>query len=148
MSSSKEYMKAYRERNKEKLHRQRAEYYANNKDREIMQMRKWKSDNSEYVLEYARQYALDNPEKRNALEMKRHAKKVSASILEGDEWNDFFIQEIYALRKTRTVATGLEYHVDHIIPLQGKLVSGLHVWNNLQLLPASINYSKNNSFKI
>ena len=148
MSSSKEYMKEYRERNKEKLRQQRAEYYANNKEQELINMRKWKKDNAEYVLEYAKQYALDNPEKRNALEMKRHSKKVSASILEGDEWNDFFIQEIYELRKTRTVATGLEYHVDHIIPLQGKLVSGLHVWNNLQLLPASINYSKNNSFKI
>lgn len=148
MSSSKEYMKEYRERNREKLRQQRAEYYANNKERELGNMRKWREDNAEYVLEYAKQYALDNPEKRNVLEMKRHAKKVSASILEGDEWNDFFIQEIYELRKLRTVATRLEYHVDHIIPLQGQLVSGLHVWNNLQLLPAKINYSKNNSFEI
>jgi len=38
--------------------------------------------------------------------------------------------------------------VDHIIPLRGQLVSGLHVENNLQLLPGSVNYSKGNSFKV
>ena len=38
--------------------------------------------------------------------------------------------------------------LDHVIPLQGKLVSGLDVWANIQLMDRSMNSAKNNKFDI
>ena len=70
--------------------------------------------------------------KMNAKTNKRRAAKLNAIV----GWTNLeAIKEIY-----KNCPKG--YHVDHIVPLQGKNVCGFHVENNLQYLPASENISK------
>jgi hypothetical protein len=57
----------------------------------------------------------------------------------------FFEEEAYELSNLRTKMTGIKWDVDHTIPLKSPEVSGLHVHNNLQVVPATSNKRKGNS---
>jgi hypothetical protein len=78
--------------------------------------------------------------------MKYHASKLNATPNWLTQEHHDQIKLIYAHAKECELLTGDKYHVDHIVPLQGENVSGLHVPWNLQVLPADINIKKSNSY--
>lgn len=55
------------------------------------------------------------------------------------------IADLYWLSRDACLTTGERYEVDHIIPLIGKDICGLHVPWNLQVLPADLNRKKSNN---
>ena len=70
------------------------------------------------------------------------AKRRAAQLPRIPLWGDIeAVKQVYV-----TCPEG--YHVDHIIPLQGELVSGLHIAANLQYLTAKANCEKNNSYDV
>lgn len=60
------------------------------------------------------------------------------------ELTEFVFEEMCSLRELRKEATGFDWHIDHIVPLNHKKACGLHNYNNLQLVPAWWNVKKGN----
>ena len=124
------------------------EYYNNNANKIKTRATEWYNNNKEICLERfkvnSEAWRKNNPDKNTAKEAKRRAKKLQAT----PKWltKDHFkqIELEYSLAAWCTKVTKEKYEVDHIIPLQGKHVCGLHVPWNLQVITAKQNREKSN----
>lgn len=93
--------------------------------------------------ETTRAWQMANPEKDRAIQASRKARKLQAT----PAWADReAIAAVYAEADRLTRETGIPHHVDHIVPLQSPVVSGLHVHWNLRPLPAPDNFKKGNRY--
>jgi hypothetical protein len=161
MFDEKEYQRQYRLANKDKLRKMNQEYRLKNRERLIAYKKAWVDANPEKVKEnskkrylekaqeiksYVAEYKKNNPYKANASKAKRKAAKLQRT----PKWlTDIDFERIETQYKLAQILTKLHnepWHVDHIIPLQGKIVSGLHVPSNLQVIKGSENCSKQNTF--
>ena len=96
----------------------------------------------------------DYREKKNAQQRERGhpyaALRRAAKLQRTPAWlTDKHRKEIAAIYKRAaqiTARTGIAHHVDHILPLQGKNISGLHVPSNLQILTETENKTKGNTY--
>lgn len=94
----------------------------------------------------ARESGRRNAARVKAIKIKYESKKLRAtpSWLTKADWDR--MNALYALARKLTKETGILHVVDHIVPLNGKCVSGLHVPDNLQILTQSANAAKSNRY--
>lgn len=111
------------------------EYYKKHKQKILSKNRKY---NKEYNKQYVKSWLKNHPYMAKFYSASRRVAKQKRT----PKWADLEkIKQIYLKCPRRKV-------VDHIIPLRGKYVSGLHVHNNLQYLTRRQNNKKHNQFNI
>ena len=116
----------YREKNKDELRKKRKLYQQNN--REVI-----RAGNLRYYYNHKSDFTANTA--------KRRAAQLQATPL----WADLMgVKDLFKQCELLFKETGVRYHVDHIYPIQGETVSGLHTMGNLRIITADENLAKNN----
>lgn len=108
----------------------------------------WADEHADELRADAELRRADAKAERAALVLFHANKRRAEKLKRTPPWADMdAIKALYQQARATTMATGVEHHVDHVIPLQGRLVSGLHVHTNMQIIPGSENSRKRNRFE-
>lgn len=106
----------------------------------------WTTEERENHRKVCRDYKKNNPAVTRKNGQDYRAAKLNASVKWDIELTDFVHSEAFNLIIIREKLFKFAWELDHIIPLRGKKVSGLHVWNNFQVIPRIENRAKRNTF--
>lgn len=104
----------------------------------------WVNNNKDKIAKNYKNWQVNNRAKVNSYNSYRRALELQATPSWLTESQKLHIECRYSLAAMFSNNTGEPYHVDHIIPLNGKTVCGLHVPWNLQVITAAENLSKSN----
>lgn len=130
---------------KERRRKQNArEYYLRNSEHLKAKAKAWQEKNPEKRKKIVKDWDQRNPAKVTASTRKYQTTKINRTPAWLTEEDFQTMEMMYQLAKGMEIATGVKHHVDHIYPLRGRKVSGLHVPLNLQILSASENCRKSN----
>lgn len=140
--------KIYSKNNEEKLRVNKKVWYNSNKDCVNLKCRKYYKINKDQIKTNNKTYAIKNRGRINAINAKYKAAKLAAIPKNLTEKHHEQIKAIYKLSSTFTRILGVRYHVDHVIPLQGRNgEKGDHAPWNLRIIRADGddgNHAKNN----
>lgn len=154
----------WREANRDRMLAKMKEYHVANSDVIKTRAKEWAVANRDRVLAYRREYYQANKDKINipydervkrnpnlvAAQRARGAKYYAGKMNATPPWlTDEHIEKmkkVYEESSRITKETGVQHHVDHIVPLQGENVCGLHVPWNLRVITAQENISKGNRY--
>lgn len=137
--------RAWHIKNIQKVRKLQRDFYHKNPEKAAEKRKRMYEKHKEKRLEYARKTKLENREFYSQLQRLRDAKRSMAF----PKWANLEkMNNIYREAKELQLKDGIPRHVDHIIPLQHPLVSGLHCEFNLQILTAQENMKKKNKFDI
>ena len=134
----------YRKKNKGRLNAHARLWDLKNPERKAERDRTYRARNAEKVASTTRAYRQENKALfAHHANMYRLTKRQACPPWLDDEVK-FLIAEAYDLAQRRAELCGGEWHVDHIVPVRGKSVCGLHVPWNLQVIPKEVNLRKHN----
>lgn len=146
--NSSEYQKSYYETNKERIAERKKAYREVNKARIAETKKADYEANKEARLAQKKEYrkkAAGNIAYLNACRKESVRLRTPKWLTKHDKLR---MKCTYAIAAMLTRHNGEPWHVDHVIPLQGKAVSGLHVPSNLRVMRGVENISKKNKFEV